>query len=173
MYLSWEVWHVRKLLVLLVLASLFVLLAAGNLACTSQQANSDADGAPVAESDLIGTWQNTPMVSSGMTDIYHFSDTGRFIYEYSQYDSDRSVLAESGTWSVSNNVLTLGVDTKEVFQNGEIVTYLYEYPEVSEFEVTKPVADPEANKRLAMTIGEERFWRLSENPGDYLNSSLQ
>jgi len=164
---------VKKLLVLLVLATLGVVLVGCTLISAPPQGNNNSKDALAIDSDLIGTWQNTPMVSSGFTDLYHFFGTGRFVFAYSQYDTEKTMIAESGAWSISKDSLVLEIDTMYVLENGEVAMRLYEIAEIREYAITKPVLDSNAANRLVMTIGKEQFWQLSTNPNDYLNSSYK
>jgi len=48
--------------------------------------------------DIIGFWQDMPVVGSGYSTTYQFFEDGTFVYGHNQMDCADSILQESGTF---------------------------------------------------------------------------
>ncbi|MDH3492322.1 MAG: hypothetical protein OEM82_02140 [Acidobacteriota bacterium] len=135
--------------------------------------------------ELIGVWQNSKGVGSGLTDNYQFLSDGRFQFNYNQMDGTKRLLSFSGFWNVQRGMLYLHANRvalliggKWVKASGSIAT---EY-EIEGGRVTKKRISPveksvldisafqlEDETYTTVKIGGEKFWKLSSDPGAFEN----
>lgn len=61
---------------------------------------------PTSE-ELLGFWQDMPIVASGYSDYYQFFEDGSFVHGHNQMDCADSVISEQGTFKLKKNKLKL------------------------------------------------------------------
>ena len=63
----------------------------------------------IVSESIIGSWHAAPLVGSGFSQRYSFFENGMYLYISSEYDYDskNQLGAESGTWKLTDNTLTL------------------------------------------------------------------
>jgi len=144
---------------------------------------------------LIGTWQDTPSIGSLDRQRYHFYDAGNYIFEYSQYDKEKRVLSEMGTWRIENDILTLNINRKVTVEGGEesteallagdtsneyaivngtIKTIEMDPPENEEYTLNDFYYDTkESPGFLTVLVGKDRYWKYTDDPDLYLNDPVK
>ena len=149
---------------------------------------------PVIEGKpIIGTWHGWFMVPSQLLDRYHFYDDWSYIYEYSNYDTEKRILSEMGTWNIENDKLTIIVNSKVTIEGGEktepslqgdpneyqiingtIRIVELDIPEIVEFRLGEAFIDKEGSPGYwAMDFGGMTYWRLSPDPDAYQNDQVE
>ena len=161
------------------IAAIFgILLLIGNI--SAQEKNSDK----LIRTELIGIWQASPSVGSGMDDNFQFFADGNFRFNYNQMDGTKRIISYGGNWKVSNGKLILTVKTMTVLiggkwtkSSGSIATeYEIEGGEILELKVS-PANEMKLN--LSKFLKEElyetfkidgiKYWKLSSDPKTYEN----
>lgn len=138
-----------------------------------------------AKSQLVGVWQNSQGVGSGLTDNYQFFDDGTFRFNYNEMDGTKRVLSYSGFWNVYKNRLHVHISRVTIHiggrwqpATGSIAT---DYEIVGGRVIAKKISPVEKlsyslsafgleeEVYTTVMIGNEKFWKLSSDPKAYEN----
>jgi hypothetical protein len=130
--------------------------------------------------DIIGFWQDMPVVGSGYSTTYQFFEDGTFVYGHNQMDCADSILQESGTFSIRKDKLKLKFNERKVLIGGLLIPSTGSCG--SEFElqggtetrqnikrkeiisIDKAQIDPDYDYLVRMVFGNAFLWRLSLDP---------
>lgn len=69
---------------------------------------------------MIGVWQGIPVLGSGWSATYQFFEDGSFRFNHNQMDCSDSVLYEAGTYSISDDSITLNYATRSYLAGGTL-----------------------------------------------------
>ena len=69
---------------------------------------------------MVGTWTDSSSIFE-YVQRYHFYDDGTYLLEYSNHDSRKRILSESGLWDIAGDTLTLTVKSTITVEGGEEV----------------------------------------------------
>ncbi|NNE68606.1 MAG: hypothetical protein HKN33_18720 [Pyrinomonadaceae bacterium] len=132
---------------------------------------------------LIGVWQNSKGVASGLTDHYKFYKDGRYVFNYNEMDGTKRLLSHSGFWNVhrgrlhihTNRVaLHLGgrwvkssgsIATEYEIEGGRIITKSIAPVEKKSYSISSIVLEEEMYTKV--DIDGEKFYKLSSDPETY------
>lgn len=136
--------------------------------------------------DLVGIWQNSPVVAAGWSDTYLFYSDGKFVFHYNQMVCDNREVSYCGTWEVKNEGnLILTIKSKTLIVGGSLVKssgscaseYEIEGGEEKTIEITNPESllitlsdytiDTENHSIGTILFNGVRFWRISNDPKNY------
>lgn len=134
---------------------------------------------------LVGVWQDSKGVGSGLSDNYQFFADGRFTFNYNEMDGTKRVLSYSGYWNahkgrlhLHTNRVKLHIGGRWVKSSGSIATeYEIEGGRVIDKRIT-PVEKialgispfvMEEEIYTTITIDGVKFWKLSNDPLTYEN----
>ncbi|WP_432407598.1 hypothetical protein [Wukongibacter sp. M2B1] len=136
------------------------------------------------KSIIIGVWQDDSCVGTAYSDKYHFYKNNKFKFFYSQYDEEKRIENISGQWKIKNTNLHLIINEKTMLIGGDFVESPVSTSEYQLINATreKIEIDPpheiiyplgqikdDSDAPINIAIGGKRFWRLSEEPVDYLD----
>lgn len=146
----------------------------------AQTANPDKS----IRAELIGVWQASSSVGSGMDDNFQFFADGKFKFNYNQMDGLKRINNYSGNWKVEKGKLVLTITDIEfrlggrwVRSSGSIAT---EY-EIEGGQIFKKRILPAEKQTLELTgfvreelhkttkIDDIKYWKLSGDPKTYEN----
>ncbi|MFZ4592578.1 MAG: hypothetical protein ACOYN6_16375 [Ignavibacteria bacterium] len=136
--------------------------------------------------DLVGIWQDSPVVAAGWSDTYLFYSDGKFVFNYSQMVCDSRDVSYSGTWELRDEgKLNLTIKNKTMIVGGALVKasgscaseYEIEGGEEKIIELTNQenisiilsdfTIDTENHSIGTMLFNGSRFWRMSNDPKNY------
>ena len=136
--------------------------------------------------DLVGIWQDSPVVAAGWTDTYLFYSDGKFVFNYSQMVCDSRDVSFSGIWELRDEgKLNLTIKSKTMIVGGTLVKasgscaseYEIEGGEEKIIELTNPenisiilsdfTIDTENHSIGTMLFNGVRYWRMSNDPKNY------
>jgi hypothetical protein len=130
--------------------------------------------------DIIGFWQDMPVVGSGYSTTYQFFEDGTFVYGHNQMDCADSILQESGAFSLRKDKLKLKFNERKVLIGGQLIPSTGSCG--SEFElhggtetqqnikrkeiitIDKAQIDPDYDYLVRIVFGKSFLWRLSVDP---------
>ena len=133
-------------------------------------------------SKLVGVWQNSEGVGSGLTDQYQFYDDGTFVYNFNQMDGTKRLVSHSGFWNLHRGMLHLhttamavhlggkwvkasgSTATEYEIEGGEIFKVRLKRALKRSLKLTGPKKD---DMYTVITIDGEKFWQLSTDPRAY------
>jgi len=139
---------------------------------------------------VIGTWHHNPGVGSAMGACYFIFEGGDYIFQYSQYDMEKTVLQEMGKWSFKNDILSLTMNKKVVIEggeksaepllpgdsneyaivNGKIKVVDVDPPQKEEYDLSDMYNDnDEGNGNLTAVFNGTRFWKIHDYPDVYID----
>jgi len=162
-------------------ASLFILmiLTISVLSGSSSAQTHDLE----IKKELVGVWQDSEGVGSGLTNNYQFFGNGRFHFNYNEMDGTKRVLSYSGFWNIHKgklhlhtNRITLLIGGKWIKSTGSIATgYEIEGGRV----IRKRIAPVEKSAHelsafaledetyMTVRIDGDKFWKLSNDPASF------
>ena len=155
--------------ILLLLILVFVTTVSAQIRSTDKQ-------------QMVGVWQNSQGVGSGLTDNYQFFENGRFRLNFNEMDGTKRVISHSGFWNVYRGRLYLHVTAMRIHfggrwvkASGSIATeYEIEGGEIRYVRLRRPEkfsyavsAITEEDVYTVVTIGDAKFWKLSGDPRAY------
>ena len=129
---------------------------------------------------LVGFWQaGSPDISDAYQDCYRFFPDGKFVFEFSGYDETKRIVSLNGTYSLKDGLLNLLITSRVEFQGGSVarnpqsrsgwclekaklVTVPQSQSEHEEVELTP--CSPSPKKHLCITIGGEKYFKISASP---------
>ena len=136
--------------------------------------------------DLVGIWQDSPVVAAGWSDTYLFYSDGKFVFHYSQMVCDSRDVSYSGTWELRDEgKLELTIKSKTVIVGGTLVKasgscaseYEIEGGEEKAIEVANPenlliilsdyMIDTENHSIGTILFNGVRYWGMSNDPKNY------
>jgi hypothetical protein len=134
------------------------------------------------KAEVVGIWQNSPSMGSGWSDAYLFFDDGKFTFRANQMICDKRELSYSGTWEIANGTLKLTILEKVTLEGGDLVEATGSC--ASDFELVgaetkvnalneqkslslSAIGKDESTDRNKMKIGDNEFWRMTEDPAAY------
>lgn len=139
----------------------------------------------ISPPDLIGIWQDSPVLGSGFSDTYQFFPDGTYIFNFNQMDCAKTEIWHSGTWQVENKMLILEIKNLLKIENGELVKVTggscgSEFELINGYEVTIKIDPPKTSyyklkdfqledksdevPRKKLEIEGTTFWQYSTNP---------
>jgi hypothetical protein len=132
---------------------------------------------------LIGIWQNSESVGSGLSDHFQFFADGRFKFTYNSMDGRKRLLSYSGFWNAYKGKLHLHINRarfhiggKWIKSSGSIAT---EYEIEGGREMEKRIFPIEKiayglsairfeqEMYTTILIDGEKFWKLASDPKAY------
>ena len=120
---------------------------------------------------MIGTWHEVPFIGSADSQRYHFFPDGKYIFEYSQYDTEKRILSKTGTWTFENGLLTLIVNSMVTVEGGEeSAESLLPGDDNNEYAIINgtirivDIKTPESEEYIL----ENFYYDIGNTPGDYL-----
>ena len=143
---------------------------------------------------MVGTWHHMPGIGSAMGACYFIFEGGDYIFQYSQYDTEKTVLQERGRWSYKNGMLTLTINKKVVIEGGEksaepllpgdsneyaIVNGKIKFvdvdpPQKEEYDLSDMYSDTdEGNGHLTAVFNGTRFWKIHDYPDVYIDEAFE
>lgn len=162
----------------------FIFVAIGILLLLGSVSAQDKSLDKTIQTKLVGVWQASPSVGSGMNDNFQFFADGKFRFNYNQMDGTKRILSYGGNWKVSDDKLILTLEKMTVLiggkwikSSGSIATeYEIEGGEVLELKIS-PAKEMKLN--IGKFIQEElhetleidgiKYWKLSSDPKTYEN----
>ncbi len=134
--------------------------------------------------NLVGIWQNMPVMASGWSDNYQFFEDGRCIHNYNQMNCADSLISELGFYQFKKNKLILKFHTLNFLKGGQLVPAtascggdfeLIDATETSKviFKKVKfriePVAtiDEDFPDRESIMLNNDQYWKMVNNPNEY------
>ena len=136
------------------------------------------------EKELIGVWQASPSVASGMNDNYQFFGNGRYKFNYNQMNGEKRILSHSGNWQIKDGNLILTLEEIEIIIGGnlekangstatdfEIIGGNFLKKKVLPVEKIKLSLEKivKADFQNTTTINGTKYWKLSNDPKTYEN----
>ena len=131
---------------------------------------------------LIGFWQDMPIVASGYSDHYQFFEDGTFVHGHNQMNCADSVISEQGSYRLKKNKLKLSYTSVTEIVGGTLVPaegscgsdYQIEGGTIQERPFRKREVivlkdfgtDPEFEYLTRLSIG-HYYWKLSSDPEMY------
>ena len=160
---------------------IFAFLTISLFATTSTAQTNEAE----TKRRLIGVWQDSKGVGSGLTNNYQFFENGTFRFNYNEMDGIKRLLSYSGIWNVYKsrlyvhiNRMTFHIGGRWKAATGSIAT---EYEIVGGRAITKKISpierlsyslsaiELEEEMYTTVRIGDTKFWKLSSDPEAYEN----
>lgn len=136
------------------------------------------------QTKLIGVWQASPSVGSGMDDNFQFFADGSYKFNYNQMDGTKRILSYGGSWKVADNKLILIVEQMTVLIGGKWIkssgSIATEY-EIEGGKILDLKVSPTKEMKLSLSkfVKEElheateidgtKYWKLSSDPKTYEN----
>lgn len=136
-----------------------------------------------ASANLVGVWQDMPIMASGWSNNYQFYKGGHFNYNHNQMACDDSVRTESGLYMLKKNKLILSFSERTVLVGaklepstgscgtemelvgGEIQVLAYTKKKKLKF---SPISTDEEHAHLqSMSIGKGKYYKMMLNPEEY------
>jgi hypothetical protein len=135
---------------------------------------------------FVGVWQDAPHVASGMSDLYRFYKTGRFVFEYNTMNWSKRTISYSGKWKIVKGKLILSIEERTDVVGGKKVKVDEASGSGDEYEIEGGKA---VTRKLRPAVVETRqlgklmqgelvpeirirklkFWRLANDPDAYRN----
>ena len=168
-------------LTLVLLFALVMTLAVGcggnNTAANSTPPAGDSRGEETA-SDYSGLWQASPVVGSGYSERLALNADGTFFWAESQMNGLSRERFSSGTWSVTNGVLTLAVAERLVWEGGTVENnpilggdalvdthmVVAQQSDTLTYQLSDVTTDSGANNKLTFTANGTQYWQLPAEP---------
>jgi len=133
---------------------------------------------------LIGVWQDSSAVGSGLTDTFHLFADGNYKFNYNQMDGTKRILSHSGKWKIVGGEFVLNIIEVEMLIGGKWVKA--SGSTATEFEIdggktiTKNILPVEKftlsigpfieeDIHLTTEIDKIKYWKLSDDPTAYQN----
>jgi hypothetical protein len=150
--------------------------------CAHRQQRVDTG---ISNSELIGIWQaDNNDEGSGWSDVYRFFNDGKFIFNPSQYDGLKRIIAINGTYRIKDNILYLNITSTTEMFGGNIVrstlTTLSDSLEISGGrinEVKYPDREEELIeiqdylvieiKKTFIVLDNRRYFKMRNDPTEY------
>ena len=136
----------------------------------------------LTHSELVGFWQDMPIVASGYSDHYQFFEDGTFVHGHNQMNCADSVISEQGSYRLKKNKLKLSYTSVTEIVGGTLVPaegscgsdYQIEGGTIQERPLRKREVivlkdfgtDPEFEYLTRLSIG-HYYWKLSSDPVMY------
>lgn len=154
---------------------LTIIIFATNAFVFSQSKANDSK----LQKDLIGIWQATPSVASGMNDNFQFFADGKFRFNYNQMVFSKRTISYSGTWQVLRGSLILQTTERTDIVGGKKVKSEMSADgyEIDGGQIVNKKVSPAEKQTLALgffkpransyprrIIGKRTFWKLSDDP---------
>ncbi|MCX6720016.1 MAG: hypothetical protein NTV36_02820 [Candidatus Staskawiczbacteria bacterium] len=125
----------------------------------------------ISNSELAGFWQNCPSVAAGYCNRYHFYSNGNFEWYANQMACFNGILAQKGTWKISNGKILLTL-SKQFYGQAPCG------PDALPAKITPPVISKSANLSISdifptdttisyykyILIDNQKFYQLSNDP---------
>lgn len=92
---------------LIILAVMIIIISGGLILIREYNANSGNTRSEIISSSLVGLWQDSPMITAGWSDRYHFFPSGEYVFLPSQGDCLTRTVTEKGLWQIKNHQLVL------------------------------------------------------------------
>jgi hypothetical protein len=136
--------------------------------------------------EIVGAWQNLPLMASGWSDAYQFFENGEYRFNYNTMDCQKRVIRHSGTYIVeSDSIIILTKMDKLIIEGGKLVPAMgscasdYEIeggkvklvklrkPEILELKLSNISIDKFNDDKSKILIGGIEYWRVDKDPKVY------
>ena len=134
--------------------------------------------------ELIGVWQASPVVASGMNDNFQFFADGKYKFNYNQMNGEKRIFSHAGKWKIENGKLIITLETLKFLIGGK--TEKATGSTATDFDITggnvlekKILPAEKIELSLDNFIKEElhnttkidgvKYWKLSSDPTTYEN----
>jgi hypothetical protein len=138
------------------------------------------------QNEIVGAWQNYPIMASGWNDAYQFYENGEYRFNYNTMDCQKRVIRHSGTYvTESDSILVLTTTDKLIIEGGKLVEAMgscasdYEIeggkeklvkldkPEILKLKVSSITIDKLNDDKSKVLIGGIEYWRVDKDPKVY------
>ncbi|MEZ5307991.1 MAG: hypothetical protein R2684_12670 [Pyrinomonadaceae bacterium] len=131
---------------------------------------------------LVGVWQDSQGVGSGLTDYYQFFENGKFKFHYNEMDGTKRVLSYSGYWNVYRGEIYLHINRVDLLLGGvyeQATGSIATDQEITGGKVVSKKISPIEKLKYGLgrirvedefTVTEidgQKFWKLSSDPTTY------
>lgn len=134
--------------------------------------------------DLVGIWQDAPVIASGWGDNFQIFSDHKMIVNFNQMECDRRERKLVGTWEIKDNKLVAKYHQQTILKGGrvveasgscaseteivggKVVTEKLSKQKLVEYEFSAPAVDPEFKKKK-MLINGRPYWLMRTDPNDY------
>jgi len=139
----------------------------------------------ISQKDLIGIWQgDNDIDGSAWQDVYRFFGNGYLVFNPSQYDGLKRILAIHGHYRVLDNTLHLKVDSTSEVVGGYLVRSriltksdgweieggelkVIKHPDIEEEEIELQQERSISSKYRCITIDGRKYFKMSDDPKNY------
>jgi len=136
------------------------------------------------EKQLIGIWNDAPVLAAGWGNSWQFFPNGKVLYRYNTMDCDERNILKLGTWKLEGTTLTVRFTTLGYLRGGEMVEstgscasdkeLIHALPTLQKMEEREartftginPVFDTKFERDIIKLDG-KGYWKLNVNPWDY------
>lgn len=136
------------------------------------------------QKELIGVWQASPIVASGMDNNFQFFADGNYKFNYNEMDGTKRILSYSGKWNISKGKLAITIEKVTFLTGGKWVEATGSTATDHEIEggtVLEKNITPIEKQELSLSkftkeelhnttkIDGIKYWKLSSDPKTYEN----
>lgn len=177
----------------LLIIPIFLLLAAGCGSNTQPgQNNTDKSTSKkinlqtLANNDLVGVWQNSPVMAAGWDDRYQFFVSGKYNYRISSMQCSSRDLGHSGYWKIDGRKIQLTKVVEEIIVGGNLkcgpsggildgTSQIQKYPgdQTKETIIVDECDKPEVDHYDCLSFNDKDFYKFSEDPTDRNDGGLE
>ncbi len=143
----------KKLFLIIILIGLL------GIGCNlTENVQEDKVGVSVERGYLVGSWHASKSVSAGYAERYIFYENGKYVFFYSQYDTEKKYFAQSGLWRIEKDKLILDINKNYI--NSKKIQKI---DEEKHLEIRKVTSQDDSPYKEKILLGENHFWKISKD----------